>query len=81
MTRAYEIRTRIAALETELVQISGLPVVEDLSAEAAYIATLCGACVTLGDRQDKEALAALAGRLAERLADRIDLLPRGGATK
>lgn len=56
-----------------------MPLVEELTGEADYIATLCDACIWAGDTARKEAFAAIAERLATRLAARLDLLPRGTA--
>ena len=78
--RAREIRAQIAALENELAEAEGvLPLVEDLTGEADYVATLCAACILATDADRKDAMAALAERLATRLAARLDLLPKGTA--
>ncbi len=54
-----------------------LSLVDDLTGEADYIAALCGACIMANDAPQKEAFAAIAERLATRLAARLSLLPRG----
>jgi len=79
MTRAQEIRAQIAALENELAEAEGVPGLEELTVEADYIAALCGACIMASDKGEKETFAALAERLATRLAARLDLLPKGNA--
>lgn len=75
--RAQEIRAQIAALENALAEAEGVPLVGELTGEADYIAALCGACIMATDAPQKEAFAAIAERLATRLAARLERLPKG----
>jgi hypothetical protein len=76
--RKNEIRRQMAALANEL-DAGGLP--DALAGMAAHIALAADAAVDAEGVSAKEGLAAIARDMAERLADRLDALPRalGGA--